>query len=156
MANTPYARFLASPDGKKLAVYSTKEKTGSLFVMDTNLDESPSKINEFFNSRPIAAPAQMAWCGEKSVCLYWTTKQIAQSRQMSIDKKKEKEKKKRETYSYLVVVSPEFTKKVSFKYTFEGDIHLIPEVDGVRIITSQTCEFLSRVPGIFFSLHLTI
>jgi hypothetical protein len=149
MANTPYARFVASSNGKKIAVYSTKEKTGSMFVMDTNLDESPNKINEFFNSRPISTPAQMVWCGDKSVCMYWTTKQIAQSRPAEKKKSGEKteEKKRRELFSYLVIVSPEFSKNVSYRYMFEGDIYLIPEVDGVRIITHQTCEFLSRVPG---------
>jgi len=32
------------------------------------------------------------------------------------------------------------------KYSYDETIYLIPEVDGVRIISSDKCEFLQKVP----------
>jgi hypothetical protein len=61
---------------------------------------------------------QMVWCGTDSVVLYW-------------DK-------------ILLMVGPYGD---WIKYTYEEPIYLIPECDGVRIISNQKCEFLQKVPG---------
>lgn len=33
------------------------------------------------------------------------------------------------------------------RYYFDGWVHLLPDVDGVRLITNDVCEFLQKVPG---------
>ncbi|RKO83180.1 Vps16, N-terminal region-domain-containing protein, partial [Blyttiomyces helicus] len=33
------------------------------------------------------------------------------------------------------------------KFSYEGVVHLVPEIDGVRIISNELCEFLQRVPA---------
>ena len=33
------------------------------------------------------------------------------------------------------------------RYFYDGCVHLIADVDGVRIVTNDVCEFLQKVPG---------
>jgi hypothetical protein len=33
------------------------------------------------------------------------------------------------------------------KYSYDDAIYLIPEIDGVRVISSDKCEFLQKVPS---------
>ncbi|TPX37893.1 hypothetical protein SeMB42_g06813 [Synchytrium endobioticum] len=62
-------------------------------------------------------PLQMAWCGTDSVVLHWP--------------------------DTLLVVGP-FGDWI--KYTYDGVVHMVTEIDGVRILTPDKCEFLQRVP----------
>lgn len=62
-------------------------------------------------------PQQIAWCGVDSVLLYWD-----------------------ET---LLVVGPNGD---PINYTYDEPIVLIPECDGVRILSNSSMEFLQRVP----------
>ena len=40
------------------------------------------------------------------------------------------------------------------RYFYDTRVHLVPEIDGVRMITGDSCEFLQKVPGKFGYLHL--
>lgn len=62
-------------------------------------------------------PEQMAWCGLDSVLLY-------------LD-------------DMLWVVGPS---EYSISYIYDDPLILIPECDGVRILSNTTMEFLQRVP----------
>ena len=62
-------------------------------------------------------PEQIIWCGPDSVLLYWE-----------------------ET---LLMVGPNGG---SIKYEYEESLFLVPECDGVRIISNSHSEFLQRVP----------
>lgn len=64
-------------------------------------------------------PQQLVWCGTDSVVLYW-------------DK-------------LLLMVGP-FGDWV--RYPYDDAIYLIPEIDGVRIFSSDRCEFLEKVPNV--------
>lgn len=33
------------------------------------------------------------------------------------------------------------------RYYYDAWVHLIPDIDGVRLITNDVCEFLQKVPG---------
>ena len=35
------------------------------------------------------------------------------------------------------------------RYYYDGWVHLLPDADGVRLITNDVCEFLQKVPGKF-------
>ena len=35
----------------------------------------------------------------------------------------------------------------TIKYTYDDTIYLIPEIDGIRLISSEKCEFLQKVPS---------
>ena len=36
---------------------------------------------------------------------------------------------------------------LEYRYYYDGWVHLLPDIDGVRIITNDVCEFLQKVPG---------
>lgn len=38
----------------------------------------------------------------------------------------------------------------STRYYYDGHVHVIPEFDGIRLITNDTCEFLHKVAGKLF------
>jgi len=62
-------------------------------------------------------PEQIAWCGLDSVLLYWD--------------------------EMLLMVGPNGD---PVRYVYDEPIKLIPECDGVRILSNSTMEFLQRVP----------
>lgn len=63
-------------------------------------------------------PEQIAWCGLDSVLLYWDEKE-------------------------LLMVGPNGN---PVSYLYDEPIRLIPECDGVRILSNSSMEFLQRVP----------
>lgn len=34
------------------------------------------------------------------------------------------------------------------RYFYDGWVHLLPDIDGVRLMTNDVCELLQKVPGI--------
>lgn len=74
------------------------------------------KLSEF-NTQSALPPEQLIWCGLDSVLLYWE-----------------------ET---LLMVGPYGD---SVRYPYEEPLVLVPECDGVRILTNSYMEFLQRVP----------
>ncbi|KAG0268380.1 hypothetical protein DFQ27_006874 [Actinomortierella ambigua] len=72
-----------------------------------------------FSTKSRMPPQQLVWCGTDSVILYW-------------DK-------------IVLMVGPHGD---WIKYTYDDAIYLIPEIDGVRIISSEKCEFLQKVPSV--------
>ncbi|KAG0200791.1 hypothetical protein BGX28_006226 [Mortierella sp. GBA30] len=72
-----------------------------------------------FATRSQIPPQQLVWCGTDSVVLYW-------------DK-------------IVLMVGPYGD---WIKYTYDEAIFLIPEIDGVRVISSEKCEFLQKVPDV--------
>lgn len=66
----------------------------------------------------ISAPlSQMEWCGVDSIVLHWP--------------------------GTVWVVGPAGD---WIKYSYNGAVHLAPEADGLRIFSSEACEYLQRVP----------
>ncbi|KAL9422952.1 hypothetical protein AB3S75_035103 [Citrus x aurantiifolia] len=63
-------------------------------------------------------PEQIAWCGMDSVLLYWN--------------------------DMLVMVAPQAE---PVQYFYDEPLVLIPECDGVRILSNSSMEFLQRVPA---------
>ncbi|KAJ1549328.1 hypothetical protein HK096_000121, partial [Nowakowskiella sp. JEL0078] len=70
-----------------------------------------------FSTNSTTPPLQMTWCGVDSVVLHWE--------------------------DTVLMVGP-FGDWI--KYSYEGVVNMVPEVDGVRIITFEKCELLQRVP----------
>jgi hypothetical protein len=67
--NGPYLKISLSPSRKFIALFS---EAGILFVYNSDL----SKIVCEFNTKSKAAPSQFVWCGDDSVCLYWSPQQL--------------------------------------------------------------------------------
>ncbi|KAF9899141.1 hypothetical protein BX616_003227 [Lobosporangium transversale] len=76
-----------------------------------------------FPTKSQVPPQQLVWCGTDSVVLYW-------------DK-------------IVLMVGPYGD---WIKYSYDDAIFLIPEIDGVRIISSEKCEFLQKVPDVTESI----
>ncbi len=125
LSNGPFAKISASPSGDALATFTEE---GSLWVVKSDFTENHAE----FNTKSNAPPHQVAWCGEDSVCLYWEPEQI-----------------NREGQSLLLMIGPNGDYQ---KFSYEGPIFMVTEIDGVRIITNDGCEFLQRVPNPTFDI----
>lgn len=69
------------------------------------------------NTESALPPDQLTWCGSDSVLLYWEDR--------------------------LLMVGP---KNRSIQYDYEESLVLVPECDGVRIVSNSYTEFLQLVP----------
>ncbi|KAL8653739.1 MAG: hypothetical protein Q9210_001926 [Variospora velana] len=74
------------------------------------------KIGEY-ESKAKTPPKDLQWCGNDAVLLAWEDE--------------------------VHLIGPN---GASLRYYFDGWVHLLPDVDGVRLITNEVCEFLQKVP----------
>jgi hypothetical protein len=72
-----------------------------------------------FDTRSASRPIAIQWCGKDSVILQWRN-------------------------TGLVMVGP-YGDWINFPYDTQG-IHIVPELDCCRIVTTNTCEILQMVP----------
>ncbi|KAI9878615.1 MAG: hypothetical protein M1830_000382 [Pleopsidium flavum] len=77
-----------------------------------------NKLSEY-DSKAKTLPKDVQWCGNSSVVLAWEDE--------------------------VHMVGPN---GAASKYFYDGWVHLIADVDGVRIITNDVCEFLQKVPDV--------
>jgi hypothetical protein len=77
-----------------------------------------------FDTATTSRPFEMQWCGEDSIVLSWG--------------------------NVLLMIGPYGH---WLKFTYPTPFALIPEVDCCRVITSDGCELLQRVPGPIESIH---
>ncbi|CAM6111380.1 unnamed protein product [Calypogeia fissa] len=90
---------------------------GRLLVVSTDF----SKTLIDFNTESALPPEQLVWCGLSALLLYWE-----------------------ET---LLMVGPySETLNDTVRYSYEEPVILIPECDGVRILSNTYMEFLQRLP----------
>ena len=74
-----------------------------------------SKLSEY-DSKAKTLPTDVYWCGNDSVILTWEDE--------------------------VHMVGPD---GVAAKYYYDDQVHVVPDLDGVRIITNDLCEFLHKV-----------
>ncbi|CAO1599107.1 Vacuolar protein sorting-associated protein 16 [Xanthoria calcicola] len=75
-----------------------------------------NKIGEY-ESKAKTPPKDVQWCGNDAVMLAWEDE--------------------------VHLIGPN---GASLRYYFDGWVHLLPDIDGVRLITNDVCEFLQKVP----------
>ena len=75
-----------------------------------------NKYSEY-DSKVKTPPARLFWCGNDSVILAWEDE--------------------------IHMVGPN---GAAAKYFYDDQVHVIPDIDGVRLLTNQSCEFLHKVP----------
>jgi hypothetical protein len=79
-------------------------------------------------------PDQICWCGDDFVCCLWTSEQIEKD------------------FCILLIVGLNGSfHKIKFNTDY---VKLIPEMDGVRILTKTECDFIHKIAGLFFSLMI--
>ncbi|KAM0932749.1 putative transcription factor WD40-like family [Dioscorea sansibarensis] len=104
---------------QKMAV-SQNGKYLAMFTHDGRLLVIPTDFSRIifeFTCESALPPDQLAWCGIDSVLLYWD--------------------------ELLLMVGPNGD---PVRYSYDEPILLIPECDGVRILSNSSMEFLHRVP----------
>ncbi|MCJ1248988.1 hypothetical protein MMC30_006209 [Trapelia coarctata] len=74
------------------------------------------KLSEY-DSKAKTLPKDVQWCGNNSVVLAWEDE--------------------------VHMVGPN---GAALKYFYDGWVHLLADIDGVRLITNDVCEFLQKVP----------
>ncbi|XP_047136937.2 vacuolar protein sorting-associated protein 16 homolog isoform X1 [Hydra vulgaris] len=77
-----------------------------------------------YNSNYLVRPLQLVWCGSGAVVGHWD--------------------------NYLLVVGP---KQDIIKFYVDRNVHLIQELDGVRLVDSKTTEFLQKVPEVVEDIY---
>ncbi|KAL2000523.1 hypothetical protein VTN02DRAFT_2963 [Thermoascus thermophilus] len=77
-----------------------------------------NKFSEY-DSKAKTPPKTVEWCGNDAVILAWEDE--------------------------IHIVGPN---GASSKYFYDGHVHVIPDFDGVRLITNDACEFLHKVPDV--------
>ncbi|KAI9763294.1 MAG: hypothetical protein M1840_000776 [Geoglossum simile] len=76
------------------------------------------KLSEY-DSKSRSIPKDVQWCGNNSVVLAWEDE--------------------------VHMVGPN---GAASKYFYDSRVHLVADIDGVRLITNDVCEFLQKVPDV--------
>jgi hypothetical protein len=74
------------------------------------------KLSEY-NSRVKTVPKDMQWCGSNAVALAWEDE--------------------------IHLIGPQ---SAAAKFYYDSWVHLLPDVDGIRLLTNDVCEFIQKVP----------
>ncbi|KAI9667430.1 MAG: hypothetical protein M1821_000245 [Bathelium mastoideum] len=77
-----------------------------------------NKLSEY-DTQAKTPPRAMEWCGNNAVVLAWEDE--------------------------VHIVGPN---GASSKFFYDNWVHLIPDIDGVRVLTNDVCEFLQKVPDV--------
>lgn len=99
---------------------SPNGRFAALFTQDGKVwvvsSDFQNNLSEY-DSKTKTLPKHVEWCGNDSVILAWEDE--------------------------IHMVGP---KGVAVKYFYDGHVHILPDLDGVRLLTNEVCEFLHKVP----------
>lgn len=74
------------------------------------------KLSEY-DTKVQTVPKDMQWCGSNAVALAWEDE--------------------------VHLIGP---RSVATKFYYDAWVHLLPDVDGIRLLTNDVCEFIQKVP----------
>ncbi|KAF8524325.1 vacuolar protein sorting-associated protein 16 [Hysterangium stoloniferum] len=119
----PFTHLTASPNGKMLALLTF---SGVLWVVSTDFQQSRLEFDT--NSQAVEGAVeggvrQVEWCGNDAILVTWD--------------------------GLAVLVGPLGD---CLRYFYPGSVHAVSEIDGVRIVSTGTCDFLEKVPAPIFSI----
>ncbi|KAF3930538.1 hypothetical protein ABW19_dt0202508 [Dactylella cylindrospora] len=81
------------------------------------------KLSEYDSGKTAEIPLDVQWCGIDSVVLVWEDE--------------------------VHMVGPN---GAALRWYYDSRVNLVPELDGIRMITTEKCEFLQRVPDVTRSI----
>ncbi|KXS16595.1 hypothetical protein M427DRAFT_110909 [Gonapodya prolifera JEL478] len=149
----PFLSLAVSANGKFLALYT---KDNKIWVVSTDF----SKNMCLWETGMDSPPDSMAWCGTDAVAMAWNGGMLSTEKSPSKANRRTKDQFI-DRQGQIILVGPN-AENVTLSYdpplppatapatvtippsTF---IHLAPEVDSVRVITSDSCEILGKVPA---------
>lgn len=126
LPNGPFKHVKVSPNGLYVTLYT---EDGKVWVITSDFQ---NKIGEY-ESKAKTLPKDVQWCGNDSVVLAWEDEVHMISSKGAVLKS--------------VVQKDCFLYLISIRYYYDGWVHLLADIDGVRLITNDVCEFLQKVPG---------
>lgn len=100
----------------KMLAFFTRE--GEVKVVPSDLKSGIIK----FDTKRKRTPNQFVWCGADAVVCCW----------------------EQNGYNELIMIGPHESEHII--YEFEEPVVLIPDIDGIRVISNRKCEFLQKVP----------
>lgn len=99
---------------------SPNGRFAALFTNDGKIwvvgSDFQNKYSEY-DTKAKTPPTNLYWCGNDSVVLAWEDE--------------------------IHMIGPN---GAAAKYYYDSQVHVVPDMDGVRIITNDSCEFLHKVP----------
>lgn len=114
-----YVAMAVAPDGDYIALFTAD---GILRVFSTDFQKNIVEVD----TGDKRTPYQLLWCGSDAVVVYWDMVR----NQLDFD-------------SVLLVVSPTGN---FIDYSYPASLHLVQEIDGLRIFSDTKQEFIERVP----------
>lgn len=128
LQNGPFKHVSVSPTGRFVALFTGE---GKLWVVSSDFQE---KFSEY-DSKAKTPPKTVEWCGNDAVILAWEDEVHVVGPNGAACR-----------YVLPIAKSTESIAK-NTRYYYDGRVHVIPEFDGVRLISNDACEFLHKVPG---------
>lgn len=127
LPNGPFKHVKVSPNGLYVTLYT---EDGKVWVITSDFQ---NKIGEY-ESKAKTLPKDVQWCGNDSVLLAWEDEVHMIGPKGAVLKW---------VSNYICFLSL----IIFFRHYYDGWVHLLADIDGVRLITNDVCEFLQKVPG---------
>ena len=119
-----------SPNGKSLALFTM---SGMLWVVSTDFQRNLAEFDS--TSAGADGPVrQVEWCGNDAILVTWDALVLlvgpfGDTLQCVL------------SYVFLFITD------IRRRYFYAGPTFAITEVDGVRVIAADACDFIQKVPG---------
>jgi len=111
-----------SPNGRFLALYTSSNGSGRIWVVYSDFQKGISDFTIPASSPEADGPVrQIAWVGDDAVAVTWEGGRV-------------------------VVMGPTGG---YLEYFYNEGVWVIEDLDGLRMYSSTTCEFVQKVPGEF-------
>jgi vacuolar protein sorting-associated protein 16 len=111
-----------SPNGRFLALYTSSNGSGRIWVVYSDFQKGISDFTIPASSPEADGPVrQIAWVGDDAVAVTWEGGRV-------------------------VVMGPTGG---YLEYFYNEGVWVIEDLDGLRMYSSTTCEFVQKVPGTF-------
>jgi hypothetical protein len=120
----------ASPNGKSLALLTT---SGMLWVVSTDFQRNLAEFDS--TSAGAEGPVrQVEWCGNDAILVTWDALVLLVGPFGDT------------LQCVLLPISP-YISDTELRYYYAGPTFAVTEVDGVRVIAADACDFMQKVPG---------
>lgn len=117
----PFTHMALSPNGRFLALYTSSNGSGRIWVVYSDFQKGISDVTiPGGSSDTDGAVRQVGWVGNDAVVVSWEGGRV-------------------------VVIGPTGG---YLEYFYNDGVFIIEEIDGMRIYSTTTCEFVEKVQGI--------
>lgn len=111
--------------------------SGTLWVVSTDFQRNLAEFDTTFKSAEgaVGPPRQVEWCGNDAVLVTWETLALLVG-------------PFGDTLRYtLTFSSVELCSHICISFFYPGATYSVSEIDGIRIIAPDVCDFIQKVPA---------